>query len=354
MPSQINTIILNWYQHSKRELPWRNTKDPYVIWISEIILQQTRMEQGLPYFHRFVQRFPDITSLASASEDEVLKLWQGLGYYSRARNMHHTAKRIHADYQGVFPESFDELKKLKGIGDYTASLIASVCFNKPYAVVDGNVNRLISRLYAVKEAVDSSKGKAEIKELADQLTDTNRPGDFNQAMMDFGSLICTPRNPLCRSCPLSGWCMAFKQAQVSMYPVKNPKKELQKRYLNYFFISNTTHVLIKKRRDKDIWQNLYELPLIENEINGTDTGLIRKHFGFSAKRIKRLQSVKHKLSHRELHISFYEAESESDLGQIANANSFELVLFSELGNYAFPKPIENFFLKCLPIKTESK
>ncbi len=229
--------LLHWYNQNKRPLPWRETRDPYKIWLSEVILQQTRVAQGMDYYHRFLQAFPDVQSLAGADEQEVLKLWQGLGYYSRARNMHYTAREIIADHNGFFPKTAAGLKKLKGIGDYTSAAIASICFDEPTAVLDGNVARVISRLYAIETPVDTGKGRILLTDLANNLMDNSHPGTFNQAIMELGAMVCTPQSPGCNNCPLAFACEALKRNETGRFPVKTPKKPPTARHLNYLVIS---------------------------------------------------------------------------------------------------------------------
>lgn len=266
--------LLRWYSQNKRTLPWRETRDPYKIWLSEVILQQTRVAQGTDYYHRFLVAFPDVQSLAAADEQDVLKLWQGLGYYSRARNMHHTAKDVVENYYGIFPQSSAGLKKLKGIGDYTAAAIASICYDESTAVLDGNVARVISRLYAIDTPVDTNEGRKIITDLANSLLDTNHPGTFNQAVMELGALVCIPKSPACITCPLAFACEALKRNQIENFPVKTPKKTPAIRHLNYLVISFTKDqeelILMRKRIGNDIWKNMYDFPCIET-VNASDT-----------------------------------------------------------------------------------
>jgi len=261
--------LLHWYNQNKRPLPWRETRDPYKIWLSEVILQQTRVAQGMDYYHRFLVTFPDVQSLAKADEQDVLKLWQGLGYYSRARNMHHTAKEIVEKHDGIFPQTSAGLKKLKGIGDYTAAAIASICFDEPVAVLDGNVARVITRLYAIDTPVDTTIGRTQITTLATNLLDDHHPGTFNQAIMELGALVCIPKNPACDICPLAFGCEALKRNETESFPVKTPKKSPSIRHLNYMVISFTKNkeefILMRKRTGNDIWKNLYDFPCMETE-----------------------------------------------------------------------------------------
>lgn len=259
--------LLQWYDINHRILPWRSTSDPYKIWLSEIILQQTRVDQGLNYYLKFIDKFPAIEDLAHAGEDEILKLWQGLGYYSRARNLHKTAKTVCHQHGGIFPKTYHEILKLKGVGPYTAAAIASIVFDEPKPVVDGNVMRLVSRWYAIDEAVNSASGINQIKEILTQLIDKNQPGKFNQAMMEFGAGFCKPKNPDCFQCIFKDQCLAFQKNKVAILPRKNSTVKVKNRYFNYLFINfiqdGEIFTFLKKRQENDIWKGLYEFPLIE-------------------------------------------------------------------------------------------
>jgi len=310
----VTESLLSWYNQNKRPLPWRETRDPYKIWLSEVILQQTRVNQGMDYYYRFLAAFPDVQHLALADEEDVLKLWQGLGYYSRARNMHHTAMEIVERHDGIFPRSAAGLKKLKGIGEYTAAAIASICFDEPVAVLDGNVARVISRLYALDIPVDTNSGRAVLTGLAKQLLDIHNPGTFNQAAMELGALVCTPKSPACHACPLSYTCEALKQNTTGHFPVKTPKKAPTIRHLNYLVISFTQNekefVLVHKRTGNDIWKNLYDFPCIETEIvadvySVIETGKEQGLFGGFPFVIKQVSDEYiHQLSHRRLLAKF--------------------------------------------------
>lgn len=257
--------ILAWFDQNHRPLPWKGEKDPYKIWLSEIILQQTRVEQGLPYYNKFIERYPSVRHLADAPEDEVLKLWEGLGYYTRARNLHTTAKYIAGELDGKFPDTYQTIRKLKGIGDYTAAAIASFAYNLPYAALDGNVFRVLSRYFGIATPAGTAVAKNEFQLLARQLLDPNRPGDFNQATMDFGATHCTPKQPRCSSCPLNTHCVAFRLGKVSEFPAKTKAPARKKRYFIYLVADLKGDTLIQKRKKKDIWQNLYEFPFLEQE-----------------------------------------------------------------------------------------
>ncbi len=258
--------LLDWYSIYKRDLPWRNTKQPYIIWLSEVILQQTRVAQGLPYFQKFLNNFPTVQDLADASPDEVLRLWQGLGYYSRARNLHQCAKDVVNKYQGKFPGSYEELLKLKGVGNYTAAAIASFAFDQPVAVVDGNVFRILSRYFGITADIGSPSAKKEFEELANSLIPFNQPGEFNQAIMEFGSLKCKPKNPDCENCIFKKNCYAYNNNAVGLLPVKENRVKIKVRYFTYAHIQCENEVVIKKRGTGDIWEGLYDFPLEENNI----------------------------------------------------------------------------------------
>lgn len=260
--NRFSELLLEWFQQNKRALPWRNTKDPYKIWLSEVMLQQTRVSQGLPYYERFVQQYPTVKKLAAAPEKELLRLWQGLGYYSRARNLHRCAKII-AERGGKFPETPDELKKLPGIGDYTAAAIASFAFNKSAAVVDGNVFRVLSRIFAIDLDIASPAGKKYFFELANKLIDPQNPGEFNQGLMEFGAVHCTPRNPKCNECVFSRRCKAFQAEHVSFYPVKTKAKARKVRHFNYFVFRKGNQIWMQQRMDNDVWKGLHEFYLVE-------------------------------------------------------------------------------------------
>jgi A/G-specific adenine glycosylase len=255
--------LVQWYLINKRDLPWRNTTDAYTIWLSEIILQQTRVEQGLPYFNRFLEKYPTVTDFAAAHEDEVLKLWQGLGYYSRGRNMLKTARLVQEQYNGVFPQSYDELIKLKGIGEYTAAAIASFSANEAKAVVDGNVYRVLARYYGIYDAINSTTGKKLFQQIANDLINKKSPALHNQAMMEFGAMLCKPKNPACGICPVHAGCEAFKTNATTALPVKLKTVKVKERFFNYFLITDANNILMNKRGDKDIWANMYDLPMVE-------------------------------------------------------------------------------------------
>lgn len=308
---RISNILIQWYDEYKRDLPWRKTQDPYLIWISEVILQQTRVEQGCGYFERFIERFPSVDKLAGADEEEVLKLWQGLGYYSRARNLHAAAKMILDRFDGSFPKKYKEVLTLKGVGDYTAAAIVSFAYNAPYAVLDGNVYRVLSRVFAIDTPINTSKGKREFSELSQILLNEMNPGIHNQAIMEFGALQCVPVSPNCEKCPLLSLCLSYSQGKVKMLPVKEKKLKIRERYFYYFEVRCGENVFLRKRIYKDIWQNLYEFPLVEKggELSIEELLNDKEYCSLfeDAKviQIKKMSSVKHVLSHQIIHATFF-------------------------------------------------
>ena len=343
--STLRAKLQDWYKWNKRDLPWRKTKDPYRIWLSEIILQQTRVNQGLPYYQKFTENYPDIKSLASAKQEKVLKDWEGLGYYSRARNMHASAKQLLTEFEGVFPSTLSEIKSLKGVGDYTAAAIGSFAFNITAAVVDGNVFRVLGRLYGEDTAINSSKGKKLFQKLADDFIDPEDPATHNQAIMEFGALHCIPKNPACPDCIFSQDCIAYKNDLVTKLPYKEKKTYDKKRYLNYFLLESEQGVLVQKRR-LGIWQGLYQFPLLESEETIGEENLTEflKVQGLSICDWSRGYSHTlplHKLSHQSLYIKvwYFKALEFKDLGLFGD---LELHSLSNLDNLAFPRPLRKF------------
>lgn len=340
--SSFTNLLILWYLKNKRDLPWRKTKNPYQIWLSEIILQQTKISQGTAYYLKFIENFSTIHDLANAKEEEVLKLWQGLGYYSRARNLHKTAIHISKDLHGVFPDKYNELIQLKGIGDYTASAIASICFSEPNATVDGNVYRLLARYFGVATPINSSKGIKEFKELAQTLLDKKDSGTHNQAMMEFGALLCTPKNPDCTNCIVNTSCYALQNEKVTELPVKENKIKIRKRFFNYLVInSGNTHTIIQQRLGKGIWQNLFEFPLVESQteldiehiVNHEILNEFTENGSYHVSRFNNTQII-HKLSHQHLFTTFWIIDTNEP---IKNA-----VLWQNLSNFALPTLIQNF------------
>ncbi len=299
----LSSPLLAWYHKNKRDLPWRHTKDPYKIWLCEIIMQQTRVAQGLSYYNRFVETFPTPAALAGASQDEVLKLWQGLGYYSRARNLHEAAKSMH----GKFPPTYDGVRALKGVGDYTAAAICSIAYNMPYAVVDGNVYRVLSRVFGITTPIDSTGGKKQFTALAQKLLNKKNPGDYNQAIMDFGAMVCTPQAPACLTCPLAKMCVARKDGAQEKLPVKAQKTKVSTRYFHYIYVEQGKFTWIHQRGPGDVWQNLYELPLVETHDGNLTAAYpqLKKWFGPAQVAAVSQTPLKHVLSHQIIYAYIY-------------------------------------------------
>lgn len=334
--------LIGWYEENKRDLPWRDTSDAYEIWISEIILQQTRVAQGYDYYCRFIGRFPTVEALAAAHEDEVMKYWQGLGYYSRARNLHAAAQSIVAE--GGFPTTYAGVRALKGVGDYTAAAICSFAYGMPCAVVDGNVYRVLARWMGIDTPIDSTEGKKLFATLADELLDKQRPALYNQAIMDFGALQCTPSSPACMFCPLSDSCVALQKGWVDKLPLKQHRTKVSDRYFIYMYVHAGAYTFIKKRGGGDIWQGLYELPLIETDTRASLPGLPELEQMIPANTIKQITLVKdelkHVLSHRIIHASCYEVELKDGGAQL---EGYERVRIEDLHKFAVPRLISRFF-----------
>lgn len=325
-------------------MPWKGEKNPYYIWLSEVILQQTRVEQGLPYFEKFKKEFPTVQGLANAPEDKVMKLWQGLGYYSRARNLHFTAKYVANELKGTFPPTFDELRKLKGVGDYTAAAIASFAYNEKRAVVDGNVIRVLSRVFGIQTPFDTTAGKKEFSALAQKLIDDKRPGIYNQAIMDFGSLVCTPQKPLCEGCPFQRTCVAYNKDMVAELPVRANRTVIKQRYFNYLLIKTDKEILIQKREGKDIWAGLYQLPLLETEkpLTRNLQKAVAVFLDTTGLTIGERYTETQMLSHRKIHFNFLVVDV-ADFKKLKLPDT-ERVKLGKLAEYAFPRTI-HLYLK---------
>lgn len=304
--TDFHRLITEWYRLNKRDLPWRNTNNPYFIWLSEIILQQTRVAQGLSYYLKFVEHYPTVVDLANASEQDVLNDWQGLGYYSRARNLHTTAKIITTEFGGVFPSSYDQIIKLKGVGEYTTAAIASFCFNLPFSVVDGNVYRVLSRVFDVDLPIDSIEGKKYFAKLAQELLSIENPAIHNQAIMEFGAIQCIPSNPDCEICPLNMKCLGFAARTIDVRPLKSKKIKVRNRYFHYMIFKDGDNTILEKRKEKDIWQHLYQFPLIETD---TQKSFKEMKFIFNEKignePVDFSQQEVHILSHQKIYAHFY-------------------------------------------------
>jgi len=340
--------LLIWYMANKRDLPWREEKDPYKIWLSEIILQQTQVIQGLGYYQKFVERFPNVQKLAKAEENEVMKMWEGLGYYSRARNLHATAKTIVKSHKGKFPEHYHQLLELKGIGTYTAAAVASFAFDLPHAVVDGNVYRVLSRVFGVDAAIDSGAGKKEFQDLANALLPKNKSAMYNQAIMEFGATFCKPHKPDCECCIFSNRCLAHAKNRVDALPVKTKKTVVRARHFNYLvFVDANNNLSLQKRMTNDIWRSLYEFPLIESEAQlefPKVFQLAEKKFklkGLKKTLVFTSRHYKHILSHQTIYASFYVFKPVN-----YKSSSAQKTPLNKLRNFAFPQLLVKFMKDC--------
>lgn len=345
---QFASKIIAWYNAHHRPLPWREIKDPYKIWLSEIILQQTRVAQGLPYYEKFVSTFPTVMALAKASEQQVLRLWQGLGYYSRARNLHACAKKVVNEYGGEFPDNSLELQKLPGIGPYTAAAIASFAFRESVAVVDGNVFRVLARIFGMETDIASPGGKKIFTEKANALLDANQPDAFNQAMMEFGATHCLPQNPLCTDCIFSKTCIANQQGSQKLLPVKQKKTKIQTRYLYYLVIRHQNKILMKKREGKDIWQELYDFYLVESKKKKKSSSIyIESLVSEHSMLISTSKTIKHILSHQRLLTQFLEVKIDSKVKFDSTAKMLGLQAYSKKQIAHLPKPalISKYFFE---------
>ena len=341
-----STKIIDWYLDNYRKLPWRETKDPYRIWLSEVILQQTRIDQGLPYYNKFVSHFPTVQALANAPEQAVLQLWEGLGYYSRARNLHFSAQFIVNELQGVFPKNYNDLLQLKGIGDYTAAAIASIAYSEAVPAIDGNVYRVLSRVFGVKDAYDTGAGRKIFKQLAQELLDKTQPDNYNQAVMEFGARVCTPKQPQCETCIFNSSCYALAHNSIASLPYKKGKTKVRKRYFNYFiFLDDANNTVIQQRTAKGIWQGLYEFPLFETDKKASNKKIkkyLKTNYRTEKALLYNVEAVVHKLSHQHLYTHFWIVKTKSK-----NSKS---VAWNTLKNYPFPVLIRNFIKKFHPKK----
>lgn len=344
--------LIKWYNASKRDLPWRETTDPYRIWLSEVIMQQTRVEQGLPYYNKFVEKYPTLGALAAANDDEVMKLWQGLGYYSRASNMLKTARIIEAEHKGIFPDSYDKLLGLKGIGPYTAAAISSFAFNEAQAVVDGNVYRVLSRLFAIDEPINSTKGKKLFTEIAREVLNETVPATHNQAIMELGATVCKPKQALCNICVLRLQCEAYKQNRVYDLPVKDKKRKPVDRFLNYIFIKDAKgNTYIRQRIDEGIWNKLYEFPLIETQKPVDENELmqhadLKDRFSQLPAKLSPVFTSKHQLTHQTIYAVFWLAEGKNIIP--LKPEGFIKTGLKHIHNYAVPRLLERFINHILP------
>lgn len=345
----ISEKLIKWYEANKRDLPWRNTNDPYKIWLSEIILQQTRVEQGLPYYLHFINTYSDVSALAHAPEDQVMRSWQGLGYYSRARNLHFAAKQILNEYNSVFPNTYDEIIKLKGIGEYTAAAIASFAFKEAKPVLDGNVFRFCARYFGLHHPIDDTKSKKIFYEVLNEIIDHQSPDIFNQAIMEFGAMQCKPASPNCTDCIFSNTCYAYIENKVADLPVKIKKLKRRSRYFNYLIIETQNNLKpIQKRTAKDIWQHLYEFPVIETEQSIAEPEFLKYSetqnlFSKNAVLIEKSAEIKHVLSHQDIFARFWKISDPSFLSQ--NEGKYLFIKDEELRDFALPRLIELYLEK---------
>ncbi|MEQ9424192.1 MAG: A/G-specific adenine glycosylase [Cyclobacteriaceae bacterium] len=329
---------MKWYQANKRDLPWRHTKDPFRIWLSEIILQQTRIDQGLPYYENFVSTFKNVEELANAKEDKILRLWQGLGYYSRARNLHKCAQVVSDKYYGTFPDTYSELLTLPGIGPYTAAAIASIAFNEAAAVIDGNVFRLLSRLFGLNDNIAIAKSRKTFESVASAMIDSNQPATFNQAIMEFGARVCKPSNPNCDHCPVNQYCYAFKNNCQATLPVNNKRLKIKERYFNYLVGLNDNKTYLHKRNAGDIWRGLYDFPLIESAKSMTVRDVLRSSDLKNIEIIKVSDEYKHILTHQRIYARFilFELKDSTFAEEFQHKFGCRVYSFNKLG--ALPKP----------------
>lgn len=339
--------LLQWYVPGSRPMPWKQERNPYLIWLSEIILQQTRVEQGTPYFEKFKKAFPTVSDLANAPEDQVMKLWQGLGYYSRARNLHAAAKYITHDLDGKFPDTYNNLLNIKGVGPYTAAAIASFAYDLPHAVVDGNVYRVLSRYLGIDTPTDSTDGKKLFHQLAHEALPAKRSADFNQAIMDFGATVCKPASPTCDVCPLQQDCYAYRHQKVEQLPVKQGKVKVKERFFNYLVIKHDNAIYLKKRTDKDIWRNLYDMPLIESDklltkANLQQTELWKNEIEpLKPSDLQQAGPYSQKLTHRKMNALFFELQVQ--LKPDHERLGWVRVEHEKLSTFAFPKIVDCYF-----------
>lgn len=343
-PEKVTSALLEWHIDNPRDLPWKKTRDPYLIWLSEIILQQTQVSQGLPYFLHFANKYPTVKDMANASEDEVLKDWQGLGYNSRARNMLKTARIVAQQYDGVFPDDSAGLETLPGVGSYTAAAIASFAYEEEVPVLDANVIRVMSRLLGIQTPPSNAANKKKLLDALDALIAHATPSAFNQAIMDFGARVCRPRNPGCESCPLNDNCSAFASGMVHAIPFKAPKKPRKNRYFHYMVIGDEDGLVLRKRQEKDIWQGMYDFPAIETastELLNSDQihSFLRSHFNLTNYQVVKHSTDSQVLSHQQIHGIFYTIKSHGEL-KTGDKGPFTLASYENLANFAVPKIID--------------
>lgn len=334
-----NSLILIWFDKNRRNLPWRGQKDPYKIWLSEIILQQTRVVQGLSYYLKFTDTYPNINDLAGADESEILKLWQGLGYYSRATNLHHTAKHIVNDLDSKFPDNFKDLLKLKGVGEYTAAAISSIAFDETVPAIDGNAFRVYARYFNIHIDISTPQAKKYFFELGKEIIDPNRPGDFNQAVMELGATVCVPVNPKCEICPVNNSCEALAQKTTDKLPIKSKKLKVRERFFHFLEITDGEKFLIRKRTGNDVWKNLYNFPLLE--IESIQKTMEELNLDFSKE-----HEETHILTHQRLQIVFWKVLVDADrLKDLSELFDSEIITENDLIRLPLPRPMEKYLFE---------
>ncbi|MBS1685952.1 MAG: A/G-specific adenine glycosylase [Bacteroidetes bacterium] len=344
--TRFSSLLLDWNRNSNdRQMPWKGERDPYLVWLSEIILQQTRMEQGLPYFLRFKESYPTVRDLADAPEDDVMRLWQGLGYYSRARNLHHTAKQIAYELKGVFPSTYHDIVKLKGVGPYTAAAISSFIFGERQAVVDGNVIRVLARVYGIDTPFDTTDGKKHFAQLAQELISVDHPGEYNQAIMDFGATVCTPLSPKCGECPFAGMCVAYNQGLIEDLPVRSKKIVKKERFFYYLVLKDEKEMVVSKRSGDDIWKGLYILPYIESDkaIRRNIGQAVSDYLGHKVKVAGYSKPYSQQLTHQS-HQSVFIFVEGVDL-QNVHIDGGVRVPLDKLSTFGFPKVVHLFLVE---------
>ena len=345
--TEYTAALLQWYSDNRRDLPWRKTNDPYKIWLSEIMLQQTRVSQGMPYYMNFIKRFPSVFDLANANENEVLLEWQGLGYYSRARNLHECAKKIVSDYGRIFPDTYAELLKLPGIGPYTAAAISSICYNESYPVLDGNVYRVLARLFNIKSDINTAEGKKSFLHIAEKLMPDEYPGDFNQAIMEFGALQCLPKNPPCEICALNMNCVSYSMKNQLERPVKSTNKKKAIRFFNYLVLGKNRSLYMNRRVKNDIWKGLYDFHLVESDGKISDVLVFLEGLGIiegAEWQIHHIKEYKHVLSHQIIHATFYYIDSNNTVNNLIvnSVENADFYNFDQIENLPKPVLIDNY------------
>ncbi|MCO5231217.1 MAG: A/G-specific adenine glycosylase [Chitinophagales bacterium] len=339
MSTNFKKSLIQWSNDHKRSLPWQNTKNPYFIWLREVILQQTRVEQGANYYKSFIEKYPNVENLATASLEDVYKSWEGLGYYSRAKNLHETAKIIHEQLNDIFPNQYEAILKLKGIGEYTAAAIASFAYDLPYATLDGNTYRVLSRYFGIEIPIDTTEGKKYFKQVANECLDTHQPAQYNQALIDLGATICKPKNPQCDHCPLSSNCVAYNNNNIEQLPIKSKKIIIQERFLNFLLIHINEHIFIQQRKEKDIWQHLFQFPLVETLENETiSESFLSHYYSGNFQILEESEIYTQILTHRKIKAKFWEVK----VSNFQAPKDWLLVPFEQIKKFSYPKIIRDY------------